>query len=227
MKSINGITLLKGVQDLKVEIEDYDNKQIKYRVWNTPICQFDQHSRARIGVKFSNYKVCVYPEYVLYSNLYDKMDKDSTMTNKFVEAALKLEKVRETSDFKDPYNLMSRNCYYEVVQDYSSLAGQMSRRLKLCEEQFIVGLHWLLRDKMIKLGIEKANSFLPGCDLIQKCDYASADYLSNAFGCLFTGCGRWPSHAKYASFNQSCTTYDELESELQIKIQRSNYDGNL
>lgn len=224
MKTIQGITLFKGVENLKVDILDYDDKQIKYAVHNTPICQFDQHSRARVGVKFLNYNVSIMPEYVLYSNLYEKMENDAEMTLKFIEAAKELELLRDSVEFKDTYNLMSRNCSYEVVQDYNSLAGQMSRRLKLCEEEFIVGLHWLLRDKMIKLGIKQAESFKPGCDVLGKCDYASADYLSNAFGCLFAGCNRWPSHAEYASFNVSCTTPKMIQEQLGIEMFKSQFE---
>ncbi len=65
---------------------------------------------------------------------------------------------------------------------------------------------------------------LPGCDLKQECDYSSADYLSNMFGCLFAGCGRWEDKANYASFNQSCTTPDLLEKQLGITIPRSSYE---
>lgn len=224
MKSVKGVTLFKGVQDLEVEILDFNENQIKYSVKNTPVCQFDQHSRARIGVTFSDYKVSNKPEYVLYSNLYDKLESDENMLNTFVDTALKLEKARKIANIQDDYNLMTRNCSYTVTQDYGSLAGQMSRRLKLCEEEFIVGLHWLLRDKMIKLGIKKAKNFKPGCDVIGKCDYASADYLSNAFGCLFAGCNRWPSHAEYASFNQSCTTPKMIEEQLGVEMFKSEHE---
>lgn len=224
MKDLNGIKIFKGVQDLEVEIIEFTDKMIKYTVKNTPICQYDQHSRARVGIQFLDYKVSDKPEYVLYSNLYDRVSVDTELQTKFWTTATKLEVLRSASDIKDDYNLMSRNCSYTVVQDFSSLHGQMSRRLKFCEEEFIVALHWMLRDKMIKAGIKVAESFRPGCDAIGKCDYAAADYLSNAFGCLFAGCNRWPSHAEYASFNVSCTTPKMLEEQLGLEIFKSKYE---
>jgi hypothetical protein len=224
MRIVEGVKIFKGISDLKVEILEHDEKSIKFSVQNTPICQFDQHSRARVGVKFSDYKVAEEPEYVLYTNLYERMENDGAMTAMFAQTALQLELSRNSAEIKDDYNLMSRNCSYVVTQDYASLAGQMSRRLKLCEEEFIVGLHWLLRDKMIKLGIEIANKFAPSCDTIGKCDYSSADYLSNAFGCLFAGCNRWPSHAEYASFNQSCTTPELIEKQLGVTMFKSKFE---
>lgn len=220
----NNIKLLKGVENLKVSIISHDEKQVHYKVENTPVCQFDQHSRARIGVKFLNYQVSEQPEYVLYTNLYESLNKNEEFLNETINTLSELEDLRNKAEFKDDYTLMSRNCSYEVIQEYGSLAGQMSRRLKFSEEEFIVGLHWLLRDKLIKFGVDKANKFLPGCDAVKKCEYASADYLSNMFGCLFKGCGRWKSHAEYASFNQSCTTPKIIEEQLNIEVPKSEYE---
>jgi len=224
MKIINDVTIYKGIADLKVEIIDFDKTAIQYKVANTPICQFDQHSRARVGVKFIDYKVSEAPEYVLYTDLYEKLINNSDALSKFIECALELEALRQYAKIKDDYNLMSRSCSYTVIQDYKSLAGQMNRRLKFCEEEFIVGLHWLLRDQMIFNNIQIAKDFKPGCDISCECDYSSADYLSNAFGCLFQGCNRWPFHAEFTSFNKSCTTPDLIEQQLGISVFKSEYE---
>lgn len=224
MLDLNGIKIYRDVENLEVNIVEFNEKTIKYTVNNTPVCQYDQHSRARVGIQFLDYKVSEKPEYVFYANLYDRLAADKELQDKFQNTATKLEVLRNTADIKDDYNLMTRNCSYTVIQDFPSLVGQMSRRLKFCEESFIVGVHWLLRDKMIKAGIKLAENFKPGCDTIKKCDYASADYLSNAFGCLFAGCNRWKSHAEYASFNVSCTTPKMLEDELGLEIFKSEYE---
>jgi len=152
---------------------------------------------------------------------------DESFRNNVFNTLEELEVIRrKEKEIPTTYNLMTRACTYWVKQDINSLKGQMNRRLKLCEEEFIVGVHWLLRDKMIKMGIEEAKEFLPGCDRLGYCDYSSADYLSNMFGCLFSGCGRWPDKAQYASFNESCTTNSLLETQLKIKIQRSEHEKN-
>ena len=225
MLTNNNIMIYKGVNDLEVEIHEWDGTTITYQVSNTPICQFDQHARARIGVKFFNYKVAEDPVYIFYTHVYDMLAKDEEFRNNVFDTLEKLEVIRKNEqEIPTTYNLMTRACTYWVKQDINSLKGQMNRRLKLCEEEFIVGVHWLLRDKMIKMGIEEAKDFLPGCDRIERCDYSSADYLSNMFGCLFSGCGRWPDKAQYASFNESCTTNSLLEDQLKIKIQRSKHE---
>ena len=103
----------------------------------------------------------------------------------------------------------------------------MARRLQFCEEEFIVGLHWLLRQKMLEAGIEMAYGFKPMCDVTKKCEYAKADYLSNAFGCLFAGCGRWKSHTEFASFNQSCTTPELVKEQTGVTCTKSEYELQL
>lgn len=227
-KLTDDIEISYGVAPLNVEIISWnaDSQMIKYKVSGTPICQYDQHSRARVGIKFSNYKVSKKPKYVVYTQIWNLMNKDSKFEDRITDAFGELEKIRDGKDVIEPqaYNLMSRECSYVVEQSLGSLRGQMMRRLKFCEEEFIVGLHWLLREKMINMGIKEAESFRPGCDVIGKCDYSSADYLSNAFGCLFAGCGRFPSHTDFASFNQSCTTPEVMKEQLGIDCVRSSYE---
>lgn len=214
----NNVIIHRGVEDLAIIINAVDEKGVDYNVRNTPICSWDQHSRARIGVEFLSYEVSNYPEYVFYTHVYDMMFKDVKFSNHVFSTLENLEKLRQKAELKDTYNLMSRKCTYRVKQTWDSLKGQMFRRLKFCEEEFIVGLHWLLRDILIKRGWSQAGEFKPFCDVIQKCDYSQADYLSNMFGCLFAGCNRWPDESEFASFNESCTDKKELEDQLEIEI---------
>ena len=224
---INDIEIKYGVKNLEVDILNWHEASgmITYRIKGTPICQFDQHSRARVGIKFINYEVNPNPVYVVYTQIYELLQKNSDFREKTIKTLSELEKHRNAEkENPELFNLMSRECTYIVEQNIGSLRGQMMRRLKFCEEEFIVGLHWLLREKMINMGIDAAKSFRPGCDLIGKCDYAAADYLSNAFGCLFAGCGRFPSKTDFASFNQSCTTPEMIKEQLGISCVRSSYE---
>ena len=228
----SNVKIKKGIECLDVEILSWnpDSQMIKYKITGTPVCQFDQHSRARVGIKFLDYKVSDEPNYIVYTQVWDTMEKDPEFKKEVYESLVELEEIRNEKQESEPlpgFNLMSRECSYIVEQNMGSLRGQMMRRLKFCEEEFIVGLHWLLRHKMIEYGIDTAKSFVPGCDLIKKCDYAAADYLSNAFGCLFAGCGRWKSHADYASFNQSCTTPELIKEQLGIDCTKSAYEIEL
>lgn len=228
MKNIlkqGSIEIHKGVETLDIKIIDWNDKEVEYIVENTPICQWDQHSRARIGVEFLDYKVSDTPKYIMYTHIFDKINSDEQYKQKVFATLEKLENIRKDKDsFKVELNLMSRSCSYRVKQTFESLKGQMMRRLKACEEEFITGLHILLREKLIQLGCKQALDFKPGCDILEKCDYSSADYLSNMFGCLFAGCGRWPSETNFASFNFSCSTYTQLNKQLNTTFPLSKYE---
>lgn len=226
------VILRKEVEELIVNVFNYDDdaKIVHYEIVNTPICQFDQHSRARVEVIFYDYKVTDNADYVLYAEVYERILRDEVYKKQVINNLHALEAIRSKYKQKQAFNLMSRNCSYKVKQSINSLKGQMSRRLKFCEESFIAGLHWKLKDELIKIGCKEAEQFLPGCDLIKECDYSSADYLAQSFSCLFAGCNRWPDkNTGYVSFNHSCTLAKELEKQLKINIAKSQYelDNNL
>ena len=227
------VKIKKGIECLDVEILSWneDSQMITYKITGTPVCQYDQHSRARVGIKFKDYKVSEEPNYVVYTQVWETMEKDPEFKKEVIETLEQLEDVRDERELNmfsgvemSAFNLMSRECSYVVEQNIGSLRGQMTRRLQFCEEEFIVGLHWLLRKKMIDAGIKLAEGFKPMCDITKKCEYAKADYLSNAFGCLFAGCGRWPSHTEFASFNQSCTTPELVKEQTGVTCTKSEYE---
>ena len=106
---------------------------------------------------------------------------------------------------------------FATAFNYMALRGFMSKRLKACEQEDTVAVAWLMRQRILEkfplLGV-----FLqPGCDVKGKCDYHQVDG-SEAFGCLFRGCGRWPDPYPYASWNESCSDYQTLENQLGIPI---------
>jgi len=232
---MNKVNIKKGIECLDVEILSWnpDSQMITYKITGTPVCQYDQHSRARVGIKFKDYKVSEKPNYVVYTQVWETMEKDPSFKKEVIDTLQELEDLRNENDEvfsqieMSSLNLMSRECSYVVEQNIGSLRGQMARRLQFCEEEFIVGLHWLLRQKMIDAGIDLANGFKPMCDVTKKCEYAKADYLSNAFGCLFAGCGRWKSHTEFASFNQSCTTPELVKEQTGVTCTKSEYELQL
>lgn len=222
----DNVILYRGVEDLQVNILNHNDSKITFEVINTPIHAFDQHARARVGHKFFDYKISDDPIYTFYTATYDRLLTDPNKVNEFIELAKDVEIQRNKTDFKYPYNLMSRNTSYKVEVEYSALIGQMSRRLKFCEEETITGIFFLLRQKMIDKGIKFANDYLPGCDKTGKCDYIDvSDHLSSVFNALFSACGRHKTDENtYRSFNQSCTTPGLLIKQLHIDIPKSKWE---
>lgn len=220
------VIIYKGVENLKVNILDFNDSKITYEVINTPIHAFDQHSRARVGHKFFDVQIDEVPAYTMYTATFNNLISHQNKLDEFLNIAVALEEKIHKSEYKKPYYLMSRNMSYKVEQDYQSLLGQMSRRLKFCEEETIVGIFWQLRQKMIDKGIEFAKDYLPGCDKTGKCDYIDvSDHLSSLFNSLFASCGRWKTDENiYRSFNESCTTPKMLIDQLGLEIPKSQWE---
>lgn len=200
-----------------------------FKVQGTPRHCFDQHARARVGSTFysigcrDNSKLD--SSMILYTQLYDKMEKDrrfkNTMNQHFAEMKLLYEQIINRKGSWQTARAILPMCYhhpYFFAQDLLSLKGQCARRMCFGEEEFIVGVHWLIREEIKKKFSLIADFLRPGCDSSKKCGYAKDYALSNAFGCLFAGCGRWPSQTGYATFNESCTSASELEKQLGIKL---------
>jgi len=217
----NDVILFEGASHIDIDIKDVDSSHVVYKVISAPICCYDQHSRARVGARFFNYEVNENPYYHMYTSVFKKLNDNEDLNYRVIDVLSRLENLRNKSSFKTEFNLMSRDCSYYVDQTYQSLKGQMARRLMFCEEEFVAGLHWHLRDVLINdYKVEVAKIWLPECDNKKKCVYAESDYLSNMFGCLFAPCGRWPAGTKYASFNTSCSDIKVIEDQMGIVIPR-------
>lgn len=203
--------------------QSLESVNFTFKVIGTPRHCFDQHARARIGSTFysigsrDNNKLD--SSFILYTKLYDNKAFDSTFLN-----AIKLIYQRIIKEGQGSWQIaravlpMSYHHPYHFSQNYLSLQDQCARRMQFCEEEFIVGVHWLLRERIKEKFPLLAEFLRPGCDSARSCTYSKNYYLSNVFGCLFSGCGRWQSGTEYSTFNESCTDKNELEKQLKIKI---------
>ena len=198
-----------------------------WRVIGLPRHAFDQHARARIGTAFysigsrDNSKLDA--SLILYTKLYDKYYKRDPVFARHINEMKEIY-AKIVNDGQGTWQIaraflpLSYHHPYVFSQNYLALQGQCARRMKFCEEEFIVGLHWMLRESVKEKFPLLADYLRPGCDYSKQCDYAKSYSLSNAFGCLFASCGRWPAGTTYATFNESCTDKVELEKQLGIHI---------
>lgn len=203
-----------------------ETPQFTWKVYGGPRNMFDQHARARIGSTFfsigsrDNNKLD--SSIIIYTKLYDKHYKVvkrhmQEMKNLYEYILKSGEGSWQTARAVLP---MSYHHPYHFTQNYLALQGQCARRMQFCEEEFIVGLHWLLRESVKQKFPLLAEYLRPGCDRAHKCTYAKSYGLSNAFGCLFAGCGRWDAQTEYSTFNESCSDVEEIEKQLKIHIKR-------
>jgi hypothetical protein len=205
-----------------------ESVQFVFKVEGTPRHCFDQHARARIGTVFfsigarDNCKLD--SAMILYTKLYDKYFQNGEFRHFFYQMKDLYGKIIKDKGSWQIARAIIPMCYhhpYHFAQNLLGLQGQCNNRMMFHEEEFIVALHWLIREE-IKTRISPliANYLRPACDRAKKCLYSKSYALSNAFGCLFAGCGRWPAGTEYATFNESCSDILEIEKQLNIHIPR-------
>ncbi len=109
---------------------------------------------------------------------------------------------------------------FSMSINYMALRGFCNKRLKFCEQADTVAVAWLMRER-VKEKFPLLGSYLrPSCDGRGVCEYHQSYSLSEAFGCLFSSCGRNIDKDSdgYSTFNSSCTNSKTLAEQLGIKI---------
>lgn len=103
---------------------------------------------------------------------------------------------------------------FTIAFNYMALRGFMGKRLQACEQADTVAVAWHMRQRVADEFPLLAAYLRPSCDLAKRCTYHEDSTLSEAFGCLFKGCGRWPeADDGYATFNESCADYSVMASQ--------------
>lgn len=188
---------------------------------------FDQIARARVGVTFSsmgwrdnNHKNVGFrvPERV-----YDEPEK----LEKFKEGIEKSKEIyawmvdEGQENWQDaraslPISALHR---FGMSMNYAALSSMCGKRLMFCEQADTVAVAWLVRRRVEEKFPLLASYLRPSCDWAKRCTYHEANELSEAFGCLFKGCGRWPeADDGYATFNYACSDIDSMSEQLDFKL---------
>lgn len=103
---------------------------------------------------------------------------------------------------------------FALAINYAALRGFMGKRLMACEQADTVATAWLMRERIHERWPLLAAFLRPSCDGVRRCTYHDDSTLSEAFGCLFRGCGRWPEATdEYATFNESCSDYATMAQQ--------------
>jgi len=135
-----------------------------FKVTGLPRHCFDQHARARIGTGFGssgcrdNNKLDA--SIILYTYYKELFEEDAQLRDIIIEHFKQMKDIYEMIVKEDQGTWqaarsvlpMSYHHPYHFTQNLLALMGQCNRRMQFCEEEFIVGLHWLIRYKIEKLG---------------------------------------------------------------------------
>jgi len=182
---------------------------------------YDQHARQRFATFFSqgvrdNSRIDA--GFRIPSELWDDPELIIELNDYFFEFKRLYKKIlqRGEGSYQSARCIMpmgtTHNYKYSV--NILALKSYMFQRLKACEQADTVATAIAIR-KAVEVEYPLiASVFKPGCDLSKKCQYHTAYSLSELFGCLFAGCGRWPDVKHYSTFNQSCTSYKTIKEEL-------------
>lgn len=191
---------------------------------------FDQAARARIGATFQsigsrdNSKLDA--PFILYPELYKELQNNSQLKEKFEKWVKDTKDIYEEILSKDQSSWQEARAVLPMSYSHSwcasynflSLKGQMSNRLKCCEESHIVYMFWKMRQEIENVSPFLANYLRPACDTAKRCVYhGKHEGLTKYFSNLYSGCGRWKleSDSDYQEFNRSCSDPKEIEKYVK------------
>lgn len=185
---------------------------------------FDQHARARIGSTFFSQGI--------RDN--SRADAGFRIPTEFQDDPELLEEVKEhIAQMKELYvkivkrghgSFQSARCIlplgsthqYKYRANLQALRGYFATRLAACEQSDTCATAIATWDQINQKFPLIGSNLKPACDYAQRCLYHKTYTLSELFGCLFKGCGRWPDKDPYATFNRSCSSYHTIQEELGI-----------
>jgi len=194
---------------------------------------FDQHARQRIGATFFSSGVRdnsrLAASFVMPSELLPENGGDEKLHAKIVAHVLEFKKLYKEILDSGPGSYQAARCIMpmNLVHPYkwsvalSSLKAYIGQRVRYCEMADTVAVAmcaWkAVHDRFPLI----ASHCKPTCDYAKKCLYHVGASLSEAFGCLFRGCGRWEdTSAPYATFNRSCSDPVVMDKELGFRFPR-------
>jgi len=188
---------------------------------------FDQHARARVGAGFFSQGV--------RDN--SRADAGFRVPTEFADDPDLLERIKEhVEDAKDLYSDIIRRGMgsyqtarsilpmgsthnYKFYTNLLALKGYMANRLKACEQEDTCFTAIAIRDSIERRFPLLASHMHPGCDYAKKCQYHNTYSMSEYFGCLFSGCGRWPDDDNaYATFNRSCSSHSTMAGQTGLRL---------
>lgn len=199
-----------------------EHPQFLFEISGCSRSAFDQIARVRIGATISSMGVrdnnhsdvpiIVPPRIYDDPRLFADFKRDMLRMKRGYSRLIK-EGRRSWQDARSelPMSAAHRFC---LNINYASLSNMCSNRLKFCEQGDTVVIAWKLKQELAKSYALLAEALRPGCDFARRCTYHESYSLSEAFGCLFKGCGRWPDPYEYAEFNEASADVNDVESWL-------------
>lgn len=185
---------------------------------------FDQHARQRLATFFSqgvrdNSRLDA--GFRVPAELHPSMGGDPVLYEEVVAYVTEYKRLYKKILEKGWGSFQTARCLmpmgmthnYKFAGNLGVLKSYLAQRLQACEQsdtvQVAIEVWYAIHNRFPLI----ASHFKPGCDFAKRCTYHQASTLSELFSALFAGCGRWPDTAPYATFNKSCSSYDQMGKE--------------
>jgi len=192
---------------------------------------FDQHARQRLATFFSqgvrdNSRLAA--GFRLPTELYPENGGDPELFKEIADYVMTYKRLYKKILQQGHGSFQSARClmpmgmthHYKWSVNLGALKSYMAQRLQACEQSDTVQVAIAAWDQINARFPLIASYLKPGCDHAKRCTYHQISTLGECFGCLFAGCGRWPDPKPYATFNKSCSSYEQMAAESGIKFPR-------
>lgn len=188
---------------------------------------FDQHARQRIGAFFQSQGVRDNSRLDAGFRMPTELYHDKEMNKEITEYVKKGKDIYQKILMKGAGSFQSARCIlpmnvthnYKYGVNFMALRSYCAQRLMACEMFDTVQVAILIREEVKKYSPYLASILKPRCDMAKKCIYHQSYTLSELFGCLFKGCGRWKDETPYSTHNTSCSDYTTMAIESGIKLE--------
>lgn len=195
-----------------------EHPQFLFEIMGCSRSAFDQIARARIGTTFASMGMRdnAHPDLdvIVPPKVYDDPKlfhwfRDGIRAAKDSYVGLLKQGQRSWQDARAVLPMGSVHRFMMNV-NYAALSGFMTKRLMFEEQYDTVAVAWKMRQELERHYALLAAPLRPACDLARRCVYHQVHSLSEAFGCLFKGCGRWGEEEyEYSTFNEASA--DEVD----------------
>lgn len=188
---------------------------------------FDQHARQRVGAFFQSQGVRdnsrIDAGFRMPTELWEDEEMCEEIKKHVLEGKDLYQKIlkKGQGSFQAARCIMSLNWThnYKYGCNFMALRSYCSQRLMACEMFDTTYTAILIREEVKKYSPFLASFLKPRCDMAKKCTYHQSYTLSEMFGCLFSGCNRWPDDESYSTHNHSCSDYDVMAKEGGVRLE--------
>jgi thymidylate synthase ThyX len=234
------IAVVKGVLEGKTLPAVLETAMFTFAFEKVSRWAFDQIARQRLGVVFGSMGTRDNNHLDMGFRVHESIWKDPEKLRRFKETCLlakdnyKYFVQQGMGSWQEARALLPISCTHNFsgTYNYAAVRSFCGKRMQACEAEDVVAVAYLMREEIEKKYPLLAKYLRPSCDWAGKCTYHESYSMSEAFGALFSSCGRNPEKAidgegkayEYAHQNGSCSSYETISEQIKLPIAMAGED---